>query len=71
MSTGSVLPHQHAALQQGAARDPGQSDVNKMKMQPDGSFDRKPSTFRHWITAEGPFKPEKGMLALWVFAYHG
>ncbi|GJE97463.1 glutathione-S-transferase [Phanerochaete sordida] len=67
MSTGSALPHQHTALQQqSGTRDPGQTDVNKMKVQPDGSFDRKPSTFRHWITAEGPFKPEKDRYHLYV-----
>ena len=72
MSTGSALPHQHTALQQQRAdaeknegdaktvRDPGQSDVTKMKMEPDGSFNRKPSTFRNWISRDGEFQPEKG-----------
>ena len=72
MSTGSTLPHQHAALQQQhadveksktsgkAVRDPGQADFKKVKMEADGSFKRKPSTFRNWIAQDGEFEPEKG-----------
>jgi len=73
MSTGSVLPHQHTALQQHrvdaeqrerATRD--QSDLTKMKAESDGSFARRPSTFRNWISQDGQFKPEKGRYHLYV-----
>ncbi len=37
-----------------------QSDITKMKRQPDGSFNRAPSSFRNTIEQGGKFAPEKG-----------
>ncbi|EKM50486.1 uncharacterized protein PHACADRAFT_200431 [Phanerochaete carnosa HHB-10118-sp] len=59
MSTGSALPHQHTALA-------GQSDARKIPVESNGSFNRKPSTFRNWISPDGQFKPEKGRYHLYV-----
>lgn len=38
----------------------GQSDINKMKVEPDGSFKRAPSSFRNFVQKGGQFPPEKG-----------
>lgn len=53
----STLPHQtgtktHEAL----------SDISKMKVEEDGSFKRKASTFRNWVQRNGEFAPDKGMI---------
>lgn len=37
-----------------------QSDIQKMKTEPDGSFKRLDSTFRNTIEKGGKFEPEKG-----------
>ena len=37
-----------------------QSDIGKMKTEADGSFNRKPSTFRYTVEKGGKFEPEKG-----------
>ena len=36
------------------------SDISKGKMEPDGSFKRKASSFRNFIEKGGEFAPEKG-----------
>ena len=71
-NAGGALPHQtdpsqHEVNKQvsGAGTQTGQghehqSDLNKMKMEDDGSFKRKASTFRNWIAADSEFAPEKG-----------
>ncbi|GJE97464.1 glutathione-S-transferase [Phanerochaete sordida] len=63
MSTGSALPHQHAAIPREV-----QSDVHKLKARPDETRVRKLSAFKHTITPgpEGPFKPEKDRYHLYV-----
>ncbi|EKM57473.1 uncharacterized protein PHACADRAFT_251136, partial [Phanerochaete carnosa HHB-10118-sp] len=75
MSTGSALPHQHTALQQHhtdaeqrehATRDASQFDSRKVPAESNGSFNRKASTFRNWISQDGQFKPEKGRYHLYV-----
>jgi len=38
----------------------GQSNINKMNVEPDGSFKRAPSSFRNSIQKGGQFPPEKG-----------
>ena len=38
------------------------SDISKGKMEPDGSFKRKASSFRNFIEKGGEFAPEKGKL---------
>lgn len=38
-----------------------QSDITKMKRQPDGSFNRAPSSFRNTIEQGGKFAPETGI----------
>lgn len=38
------------------------SDIGKMPSSSDGSFNRKPSTFRNFIEKGGKFEPEKGEL---------
>jgi len=50
----STLPHQI------------QSDIGVMKVEDDGSFKRKASTFRNWIKKGGEFEPEKGRYHLYV-----
>ena len=37
-----------------------QSDISKMKVEPDGSFKRAASSFRNFIQKGGQFPPEKG-----------
>ena len=37
-----------------------QSDIGKMKVEPDGSFKRAPSSFRNFVQKGGQFPPEKG-----------
>lgn len=37
------------------------SDIGKMKTEADGSFKRKPSTFRNQIEKGGKFEPEEGL----------
>ncbi|KAF8137462.1 glutathione S-transferase [Boletus edulis] len=36
-----------------------QSDIGKMKLEPDGSFNRLPSSFRNWIQKDGQFTAER------------
>ncbi|KLO09833.1 glutathione S-transferase [Schizopora paradoxa] len=43
-----------------------QSDITKMKRNPDGSFNRAPSTFRGTIEKGGVHEPEKGRYHLYV-----
>lgn len=43
-----------------------QSDVSKLKNEPDGSFKRPASTFRNFIEPNGVFAPEKGRYHLYV-----
>ena len=38
----------------------GQSDISKMKVEPDGSFKRVASSFRNSVQKGGQFPPEKG-----------
>lgn len=38
------------------------SDLTKLPIEKDGSFNRKASTFRNFITQDGDFTPEKGTL---------
>ena len=38
------------------------SDISKSISEPDGSFNRKPSSFRSFIEKDGHFAPEKGAL---------
>ena len=40
-----------------------QSDISKMKVEPDGSFKRAPSSFRNFVQKDGQFPPEKGKSA--------
>ncbi|OSX61179.1 hypothetical protein POSPLADRAFT_1146149 [Postia placenta MAD-698-R-SB12] len=42
------------------------SDIGKMPSSSDGSFNRKPSTFRNFIEKGGKFEPEKGRYHLYV-----
>ena len=44
------------------------SDISKGKMEPDGSFKRKASSFRNFIEKGGEFAPEKGELPVSVNA---
>ncbi|KAG5637679.1 hypothetical protein H0H81_003647, partial [Sphagnurus paluster] len=39
-----------------------QSDITKMKTEPDGSFKRADASFRNTIEKGGPFEPELGAL---------
>lgn len=39
-------------------------DVTKIKPQPDGSYNRAPSSFRNVIKKGGKFAPERGMYIL-------
>ena len=55
-ATGSAFPHQTAKSHQ------EYSDIGKMKTEADGSFKRKAASFRNWITQDGEFTPEKGVL---------
>ena len=67
-STGGALPHQtdpsaHAvAAEKATAGQPHQtySNINVMTREKDGSYNRKASTFRNFITKDGEFTPEKG-----------
>ncbi|KAI0792281.1 glutathione S-transferase [Abortiporus biennis] len=43
-----------------------QADIGKMKVEADGSFKRKASTFRNFIEKGGEFAPEKGRYHLYV-----
>jgi putative glutathione S-transferase len=38
-----------------------QSDITKMKTEPDGSFKRADASFRNTIQRGGKFEPERGM----------
>jgi len=50
-----------------ATRDvSNQTDISRSKMSGDGSFNRKPSTFRNQIEQGGQFEPEKGRYHLYV-----
>ncbi|EMD35648.1 hypothetical protein CERSUDRAFT_85607 [Gelatoporia subvermispora B] len=42
------------------------SDINKMNTEDDGSFKRKPSQFRNWISKGGEFEAEAGRYHLYV-----
>ena len=44
-----------------SARDTSlQADIGKMKLAPDGSFNRGPASFRNWIQKSGQFTAERG-----------
>ncbi|KAF8438129.1 glutathione S-transferase [Boletus edulis BED1] len=43
-----------------------QSDIGKMKLEPDGSFNRLPSSFRNWIQKDGQFTAERDRYHLYV-----
>lgn len=43
-----------------------QTDISKMKTEEDGSFKRKPSTFRNTIEKGGKFEPERDRYHLYV-----
>ncbi len=69
MSSGSALPHQLTAdvakinidTSSASGQSRGtQSDISKMKLEADGSFKRKASTFRDSISLDGEFTPDKG-----------
>ncbi|TCD60738.1 S-glutathionyl-(chloro)hydroquinone reductase [Steccherinum ochraceum] len=50
-----------------AAKDvSGQTDITKMKEQPDGTFKRRPSSFRNHIQKGDQYEPEKGRYHLYV-----
>lgn len=50
-----------------ATRDvSSQSDISKMQRQGDGTFLRKPSTFRNFIEKGGEFAPERDRYHLYV-----
>lgn len=40
-----------------------QSDLKKLKLEADGSFNRAPSTFRDTIQEGSKYEPEKGILS--------
>jgi putative glutathione S-transferase len=42
------------------------SDIGKMKVEDDGSFNRKPASFRDFIEKGGKFEPEKGRYHLYI-----
>ena len=56
-----LLPRSAGSLAMATQRDvSAQSDISKMQAEGDGSFKRKPSTFRNFIEKGGKFEPEKG-----------
>ena len=55
--TDSFKYHQTRKMSQDV---PSQSDITVMKLEPDGSFKRAPSSFRNFIQKGGRFPPEKG-----------
>ena len=70
MSSGSALSHQQATLEKkdeentsikNIANDSSQSDVNKLKVEADGSWKRPASSFRNTIEPGGEFPPEEGL----------
>ena len=79
-TTGATLQHQEAQLQGAkdpsvqkleraadaaeAKEHQKHSDISKMKTEEDGSFKRKPSSFRNTIQEGGEFPPEKGACAV-------
>lgn len=44
------------------------TDISKSKTEADGSFKRKPSSFRNFIQKGGEFEPEKGESSMSQFA---
>ena len=44
-----------------------QSDISKLKTEEDGSFKRRPSSFRNHIVKGGQYEPDKGA-SLFTFA---
>lgn len=72
----STLPHQYTALKQkeeekASVDVTAQTDVNKLKTDPDGSFKRPASTFRSFVQENGEFPPEKGSFFTRIFGRHG
>lgn len=72
----SALPHQtdpsqHEVKLEKTAVKPHevQADIGKMKVEEDGSFKRKASTFRDCISQGGKFAPEKGTHCPLCFAF--
>ena len=58
-----LLPQKSPTRTMASSRDvSSQSDISKMKTEADGSFKRKPSSFRHSIEKGGKFPPEKGSM---------
>ena len=49
----------------------GQSDITKMKVEPDGSFKRAASSFRNFVEKGGKFSPEKGKSAKTLYFVEG
>ena len=62
MNAGSTFPHQVAGSKPGedVRATEERIDVINLKMEADGSFKRKASTFRNSIQDDGEFLPEKG-----------
>lgn len=57
-----LLPQSARRTMATVARDVrGQSDISQMNTEQDGSFKRKPSSFRNTIEKGGRFEPEVGM----------
>ena len=57
-----LLPQNTRRTMATAAREVrGQSDISQMNTEQDGSFKRKPSSFRNTIEKGGKFEPEVGM----------
>lgn len=56
-----LISHRQNMTQATVTRDTtSQSDLKKMKHEPDGSFKRPASSYRDWIKKGGKFEPEKG-----------
>ena len=45
------------------------SDISKSISEPDGSFNRRPSSFRNFIEKGGQYAPEKGAFPRFVYAW--
>ena len=48
-----------------------QSDISKMKTEPDGSFKRADSSFRNTIAKDSQFKPEIGGFQFFMLVVFG
>ena len=61
-STKVFLLKQESRTLMSTARDvSNQSDISKLRVEDDGSFRRKPSTFRNTVEKGGKHEPEAGM----------